>query len=242
MFPHSLLSLMEEKLNITYQDKHITIVDNFLDEETLKLVRDQTETLKMQKVELGDDKVYKFNSGLIYKSEHKYWSNKMPWNNNFQPFMEKLIEFISDGSTCLPQAQFDKISCMLHVYMSGAELSWHRDGALGGGAYSFYVHNEWKHTWGGNLMVADSDTKVQYHGPLEGTSLEDMIGRDYGFRARTWDLSTESKDTLTPGHGRYFAPVPNRLMITTGETTHKVERVDLSAGENSRRSLTGFFA
>ncbi len=233
---------MEEKLNVTYQDEHITIVDNFLNEETLKLVRDQTETLKMQKVELGDDKVYKFNSGLIYKSEHKYWSNKMPWNNNFQPFMEKLIEFISDGSTCLPQAQFDKITCMLHVYMSGAELSWHRDGALGGGAYSFYVHNEWKHTWGGNLMVADSETKVQYHGPLDGTSLEDMIGRDYGFRSRTWDLSTESKDTLTPGHGRYFAPVPNRLMITTGETTHKVERVDLSAGENSRRSLTGFFA
>ena len=44
---------------------------------------------------------------------------------------------------------------MLHVYPTGAELSWHKDGALGGGAYSFYIHDEWKHTWGGNLMVAD---------------------------------------------------------------------------------------
>jgi len=47
---------------------------------------------------------------------------------------------------------------------------------------------------------------------------------------------------MNPGYGRYFAPLPNRLMITTGEVVHKVERVDQSAGENTRRSLTGFFA
>lgn len=91
-------------------------------------------------------------------------------------------------------------------------------------------------------MVADSSTKVEPQLPMEGTSMEDMIGRDYKLRSRTWDLSKERDMIMNPGYGRYFAPLPNRLMITTGEVVHKVERVDQSAGENTRRSLTGFFA
>jgi hypothetical protein len=229
-------------MQVVYNDKNITIVDNFLDNDTLAKVRDQSECLKMKKLELGDDKVYKMNVGDIYKSENKYWSNKRPWNNNFEPFMEALIEFVDNCKTCLPEKQFEKISCMLHVYLSGSELSWHRDGALGGGAYSFYIHNEWRHTWGGNLLVADSSTKVTSINPLPGTSMEDMIGKQYNVRSRTWNLDDESGMIMNPGYGRYFAPLPNRLMITTGEVVHKVERVDQSAGENSRRSLTGFFA
>ena len=155
--------------------------------------------------------------------------------------MEHLLEFVHNNKSCLPEKQFEKVSCMLHVYMSGAELSWHRDGALGGGAYSFYIHNDWRHTWGGNLLIASPDTEFHSNKPSEGTSAEDMLG-GYGIMSRVWDLSEESSMILNPGFGRYFAPLPNRLMITTGDTMHKVERVDLSAGENTRRSLTGFFA
>ena len=229
-------------MEVVYTDSDITIIDNFLDSETLAKVREQSECLKMNKLELGYDKVYKMNTGDIYKSENKYWSNKRPWNNNFEPFMEKLLDFVHNNKTCIPEKQYEKVSCMLHVYMTGAELSWHRDGALGGGAYSFYIHNDWRHTWGGNLMIADPSTQAIAHEPSEGTSAEDMIGRDYGRLSRTWDLAEESKMITTPGYGRYFTPLPNRLMITTGDTMHKVERVDFTAGENTRRSLTGFFA
>ena len=228
-------------MEVVYTDSDITIIDNFLDSETLAKVREQSECLKMKKLELGDDKVYKMNTGDIYKSEKKYWSNKTPWNNNFEPFMEQLLEFVHNNKSCLPEKQYEKVSCMLHVYMSGSELSWHRDGALGGGAYSFYIHNDWRHTWGGNLLIASSDTKFHSNNPSEGTSAEDMLG-GYGILSRVWDLSEESSLIMNPGFGRYFAPLPNRLMITTGDTMHKVERVDLSAGENTRRSLTGFFA
>lgn len=229
-------------MQIIHNDENITIVNDFLDQETLSKVRDQSECLKMKKLELGDDKVYKMNVGDIYKSENKYWTNKLPWNNNFEPFIHKLIDFIKNNKTCLPADEFEKISCMLHVYLSGSELSWHRDGALGGGAYSFYIHDEWRHTWGGNLLIADSSTKMVPQKPMEGTSMEDMLGKAYNVRSRTWNLKEESDMTMDPGHGRYFAPIPNRLMITTGEIVHKVERVDQSAGENTRRSLTGFFA
>ena len=121
-------------MQIIHNDENITIVNDFLDQETLSKVRDQSECLKMKKLELGDDKVYKMNVGDIYKSENKYWTNKLPWNNNLEPFIHKLIDFIKNNKTCLPADEFEKISCMLHVYLSGSELSWHRDGALGGGA------------------------------------------------------------------------------------------------------------
>lgn len=229
-------------MQLTYTDPDITIIDNFLDEETLALVREQSECLKMQKIELGDDKAYKMNSGDIYKSENKYWSDQRPWNNNFEPFMNKLVEWVSNNKSCLPEKQWEKISCMLHVYMVGAELSWHWDGKLGGGSYSYYIHDDWRHTWGGNLLIASPDTKFSANEPSEGTSAEDMIGRNYNRMSRTWNLKEESDMILNPGYGRYFAPLPNRLMLTTGTTMHKVERIDTAAGENTRRSLTGFLA
>ena len=86
-------------MEVVYTDSDITIIDNFLDSETLAKVREQSECLKMKKLELGDDKVYKMNTGDIYKSENKYWSNKTPWNNNFEPFMEQLLEFVHNNKS-----------------------------------------------------------------------------------------------------------------------------------------------
>ena len=44
-------------MEVVYTDSDITIIDNFLDSETLAKVREQSECLKMKKLELGDDKV-----------------------------------------------------------------------------------------------------------------------------------------------------------------------------------------
>ena len=89
-------------MQIIHNDENITIVNDFLDQETLSKVRDQSECLKMKKLELGDDKVYKMNVGDIYKSEIKYWTNKLPWNNNFEPFIHKLIDFIKNNKEAIP--------------------------------------------------------------------------------------------------------------------------------------------
>ena len=43
--------------------------DNFLNEETLAKVREQSECLKMNKLELGYDKVYKMNTGDTIKAK-----------------------------------------------------------------------------------------------------------------------------------------------------------------------------
>ena len=44
-------------MEVVYSDSDITIIDNFLNEETLAKVREQSECLKMNKLVLGDDKV-----------------------------------------------------------------------------------------------------------------------------------------------------------------------------------------
>ena len=62
-------------MQIIHNDENITIVNDFLDQETLSKVRDQSECLKMKKLELGDDKVYKM---LDFK--YSFYCDK---NNNY---------------------------------------------------------------------------------------------------------------------------------------------------------------
>jgi Rps23 Pro-64 3,4-dihydroxylase Tpa1-like proline 4-hydroxylase len=45
----------------------------------------------------------------------------------------------------------------------------------------------------------------------------------------------------TYGAGRYFAPVPNRLVIIRSGTPHRIGLVSPAAGEHVRLSLSGFF-
>ena len=60
-------------------------------------------------------------------------------------------------------------------------------------------------------------------------------------RGSKFNLLNENIAVSNPGIGRYFMPLPNRLMLVSGGVIHKVERVDSAAGDNSRVSLTGFF-
>jgi Rps23 Pro-64 3,4-dihydroxylase Tpa1-like proline 4-hydroxylase len=224
-------------------DKNCLVIDDFLDEQDWLCLQDQLECEIYKKVELGEDKVYKLNTGTIFKSHKKYWFSELPWKNNYNPFAQKLKSLLSSNTpSFLPSYQ--DLSMMVHAYMSGAELSWHRDsGVLGG--YSFYCHREWSHMWGGNLLVAHPETHFEGNRvsppPIEGTDLKDSFGRLYGARGVTFDHDLEKQCIFQPGHGQYIMAKPNRLVILSNKVFHKVERIDSAAGNNSRVSLTGFF-
>ena len=227
-------------MKITYQDEHVQIIDNFLCEEDWECVTDQIEADSYEQIPHGDDPSYKLNSGPIFKSTEKYWYSKYPWENNYEPFMNALIDYLKSNDTVIENA-FTEASLMTHVYRAGAELSWHGDGVYYGG-YSFYAHSEWRHTWGGDLLIADYSTDLHllpYARPK--TKLYDLWGRDYNMRGSKFNLLNESISVSTPGMGKYFMPLPNRLMLVSGGVIHKVERVDNAAGDNCRVSLTGFF-
>jgi len=219
----------------------VTIIDNFLNEADLKTICDQIESDTYTKIDLGVDKIYRLNSGEIYKNEKKYWSKNLPWNTGYDLFMTKLIPLFNDNNL----VKFIKnlnISLKVHAYRPGAEIGWHQD-SNSAFSYSYYCHKQWHPMWGGNLLIANQniETKNFFLETNENNriKLNDVYGEIYGARGITFDHSSE-KILLDPGMGSFIMPIPNRLVIINNNVFHKVERVDMSAGSNCRLSLTGF--
>lgn len=109
-----------------------------------------------------------------------------------------------------------------YIYPSGTGLGWHTD-AHAAGAFIYYAHLEWGIHWGGQLLVQYSESDCSA-----------SLGRGILRNER-------SEDSVSGGMGYYFSAVPNRMIFLRGRTTHMITRVDPSAGENLRLSLSGFF-
>ena len=178
----------------------IEVYDNFLPDDVFKELQTEAQSHPYERIPLGDDFAYKLDTGNIYKTTRKYWSNEPKAFHKFFDAMQKLD---------LPT---DVFSLMVHTYEPGAEISWHRDYASIA-SYSFYIHNEWRSEWGGQLLTTDAEDTQHDNGTV--------------FDHR--------QDVMTPGIGQYYEPVPNRLVIIK-DCLHKVNRV-----QHRRISFTGFF-
>ena len=193
-----------------FENEQLIVYDNFLPEETFKELQYEARTHDYVLVPHGDDVAYKLNTGDIYKTTRKYWSDNTK---------DKFIKWF-DAMTELNPVPCEKFSLMAHAYRAGAEIDWHIDySSLA--SYSFYLHDEWKPQWGGNLLVSDYNETVDVQGN-NGTVFDN------------------NPSVCNPGYGSWYSPAPNRLVIIK-KVFHKVERVDQAAGNNVRLSFTGFF-
>jgi Rps23 Pro-64 3,4-dihydroxylase Tpa1-like proline 4-hydroxylase len=178
----------------------IEIYDNFLDTQTFKEIQEEAKAHPYTLIPHGDDVAYKLDTGNIYKTTKKYWSDEPKAFHKFFDAMHKLD---------IPS---DVFSLMVHVYEPGAEISWHRDYSSIA-SYSYYIHDEWRSEWGGQLMTTDATDQQGDNG----------------------NVFEHRQDVMTPGIGQYYEPVPNRLVLIKGGL-HKVNRV-----QHRRMSFTGFF-
>lgn len=179
----------------------IEVYDNFLDPVTFKEIQEEAKRLPYELIPHGDDVAYKIDSGNIYKTKNKFWSDQPKAFHKFFDAMHEKLDLSSDV-----------FSIMVHVYEPGAEISWHVDYSSIA-AYSFYIHDEWRSEWGGQLMVTDAEDKHNNNG----------------------NVLEHRQDVMTPGIGQYYEPLPNRLVLIKGGL-HKVNRVN-----HRRISFTGFF-
>lgn len=192
-----------------FENDQVIVYDNFLPQDVFKSLQEEARKHEYVLITHGSDVAYKLNTGEIYKTNLKYWSDNT--RGKFHQWFDAINE--------LNPIPCETYSLMTHVYSAGAEIDWHMDyNSLA--SYSFYLHDEWKPQWGGNLLVSDYNT-------------EDVQG-DNG---TVFDNNPSVSD---PGFGTWYAPLPNRLVIIK-KVFHKVERVDQAAGNNMRMSFTGFF-
>ncbi|SCK13805.1 2OG-Fe(II) oxygenase [Streptomyces sp. WMMB 322] len=112
-------------------------------------------------------------------------------------------------------------------YSAGSRLGWHNDVAAGRrGEFVFFLHDEWKASWAGELLLLDTDP-----GAIEidesGMSPLEIV---------------EAKVSVAPPCLTAIVPKPNRLVLVEEGTIHCIQRVDRTAGRAVRRTMTGFVA
>lgn len=118
-----------------------------------------------------------------------------------------------------------------YLYRAGWALPWHEDigeGAEYRGAFSYYLHKEWRGNWGGELMILNDE---RLHEPGENTI-------DLAFSQGT---GLYPPSHVAGGIGTFIAPKPNRLVVMRPKVLHAINTVSPLAGENMRLALAGFY-
>ncbi len=118
---------------------------------------------------------------------------------------------------------WNSIRIHAHLFGRGVRIYWHAD-KHSLGSFAWYAHPEWRPHWGGELMLADN---VPVHDDLDELP---PFAID-----RKWE-----DGLLECGMGMYFAPLPNRCILTAPGVFHAVNRVDPDAGDAVRCSVVGF--
>lgn len=109
------------------------------------------------------------------------------------------------------------------LYPCGTALSWHDDGGKKTASFTYYSHLNWNIEWGGELMIATHGNNPP---PAETSPLNNDL---------------ENELLMESGFGHYVMPKPNRLVVISAGTAHRISRVDIAAGHNTRCSISGFF-
>jgi hypothetical protein len=123
-------------------------------------------------------------------------------------------------------ADWNEVSFTFWQYPAGSRLSWHDDSRPARrGAYVFFAHPRWDASWGGELLLIDADSRLIDDGGAGERDERPPIG-ELIVRAGVNPVA--------------ILPRPNRLVLFSSNTFHMVTRVDGTAGEQVRCTLTGF--
>lgn len=126
----------------------------------------------------------------------------------------------------IPGTDWDRVTFTFWKYPAGSRLGWHNDAGRGRvGEFILFLHNSWRPSWGGELMLFDDDggPTAEHDG-----AIDDPV------------LRMESLMDAIPANPLAIIPKPNRLVLVKAGTIHTIRRVDQTAGQEMRCTLTGF--
>ena len=115
-----------------------------------------------------------------------------------------------------------------YLYRAGWGLPWHDDAGEYRGAFAFYIHDQWRGNWGGELMILRDRRLFE---PAPG-AIDLGLKQGAGFPQPAYSAE---------GKGEFIMPLSNRMVFMRKGVIHAINRVSPLAGENMRFSLSGFF-
>lgn len=217
-------------MKLTFRDKRIAVYDEFLPIDNFERLwlQVQTEQYKSPARSEGWIKVWRLGDGPLLSSR-EYLLSKRPFNNALDIFVERLVEVARRHSELVgsEDLNWNDITVRSYLYPRGSKLSWHEDSGGYSGAFSYYVHPKWGSTWGGELLVAETD---EFSSILAQAPCGPYIDHEW-----------EDRYLLDAGRGTFIAVKPNRLVLTGRNVYHAINRVDADAGDHVRSSVSGFF-
>lgn len=212
-------------MQLTIKTKEYAVVDGFVPDDLWRLIWEGLghEQMAVAPVIGQYTKEWGFDGSMGWSSPPNYLSdyNKGKLNyasalgTQFMELAKQLPDLVGDG--------WNDIRVHAHVFGRGTRLYWHYD-KHSLGSFAWYAHPEWRHNWGGEILVA---SEVPKH--------DDLLNPP----PRHLDRQFEN-DLLVNGIGTYLAPLPNRCILTAPGLFHSVNRVDPDAGDALRVSVVGF--
>ncbi|MFG6201778.1 2OG-Fe(II) oxygenase [Nonomuraea sp. JJY05] len=194
------------------QGRRFVVIDNALPQDAFVAWMDEERSVKHRPSFSSIDPIF---DGVAFHTDSSFASVKVG-----EGHVEKVKSAIRKGLEALGVAAMDSDHFRFWRYGRGSGLGWHDDGKGRGAAYTLYLSSEWRATWGGELELFDC-------------SVDEVPCVDFDV----------PKDLMNaPVLATSIAPRPNRLVVMVAGTFHRVRKVEASAGDSLRRSITGFLA
>lgn len=221
-------------MKATAKDSNLAILDEVFEQDRFQYFWNYFNGLEYAyKSSTSWHKVWRINDGQILASLSSY-NSKAPFNNPMDWIDQTVTTLAGQLEDVVGKKgeDWNDIIYTPYIYPAGTKISWHDDTGYTG-ACIFYPHQEWSPHWGGELYVAKTPP------PEESKQL--VLNN-----AKGSIVDTMTRDYVAPllnayGMGTYIAPLPNRMVFTSGAVWHAVNRVDVAAGDKMRCSIVAFF-
>jgi hypothetical protein len=213
-------------MQVTHRGSRYLIIDGFLDDATLAEVRRLMDRATFTEVE---SVIYPATDGNALRSRGTVLNGRSDGESGAgrPKAYERILKQVAAESEIFGTVgeDWDRVGFTFWQYPAGSRLSWHNDTGNGRrGEFIIFLHQEWKASWGGELMILDEDQPAG----------DGAIANGDDFIALMENQVRNSAQSPVA-----IVPRPNRLVLVKAGTAHQINRVDPTA-ESSRRTLTGF--
>ncbi|SDL18379.1 2OG-Fe(II) oxygenase [Nonomuraea jiangxiensis] len=192
------------------QGRRFVVVDNALSPDALAAWREEERAVQHRPTFSSVDPMF---DGVAFYADASYASAKAG-----EEHAGEVTSAVRRGLDALGVTAEDNDRFKFWRYGRGSGLDWHDDGSGRGAAYTLYLSGEWRATWGGELELFDCP-----------------VGE---VPCAEFDVPKDLMNAPVPATS--IAPRPNRLVVMVAGTFHRVRKVEAGAGDNLRRSITGF--
>lgn len=206
--------------------KRFVVIDDFLTGADFAAARAMLDRATFAKV---DSVISPGKDGVAFRSRGVQFTDRLggPGTSGRPKLYEEVARRVHAERGIFGQwgRDWNRMGFAFWRYPAGSRLGWHNDAGSGRrGEFVLFLHDQWRASWGGELLLLDEHPE----------SLAGDTGRG--------DLLTQMEALLDscPISPVAVIPKPNRLVLMRTGTIHQIHRVDRTVGESLRCTLTGF--